>query len=234
LRQKSSIVYSSILIGIVLLTCVAAAASPTVVVTNYTVSPSVLVPGEVGTITVTLTNTAQSATSTDSDTTVIGGRTVSSTRTTVISAEIQSVYLFGGDVTVLSGSYNDLAVLGPGQSIPVTFLIRAPDQAGIYFPEVWVRVLDGGSLNYPIPVNVNTQISVPREPAIVVQKTVPDTVAPGDRFSVGLVLFNGGMSGADNINIGIQSNSTSLLTLTPSTYHFNHLDSNLQGGCGIE
>jgi uncharacterized repeat protein (TIGR01451 family) len=34
------------------------------------------------------------------------------------------------------------------------------------------------------------------------------------------------MSGADNINLGIQSNSTSLLTLTPSTYHFNHLDSN--------
>lgn len=226
MRQRHSIVCSGFIIGIVLLASMATASSPTVVVTNYSVSPTVLAPGEVGTITVTLTNTAQSATSSESDTMVLGGRTISSTRTTVISAEIQSVSLFGGDVKVLSGSYNDLAVLGPGQSIPVTFLIRAPDTPGIYFPEVWIRVLDGGSSNYPIPVNVNTQISVPREPAIVVQKTVPDPVAPGDRFSVGLVLFNGGMSGADNINLGIQSNSTSLLTLTPSTYHFNHLDSN--------
>ncbi|MDD1674170.1 MAG: S-layer protein [Methanomicrobiales archaeon] len=200
------------------------AVSPTVVVSDFRVSPPVLAPGELGTIEVTLTNTAQSATLTDTETFGGGGRTITTTRTTSINADIQSVFLNGNEVEVLRGSYNDLAVLGPGQSVPVTFLIRAPGVSGIYFPEVWIRVLDGESSNYPIPVNVGTQISVSREPAITVQKTLPDRISPGEQFTVALRLVNQGMSGAENLNAAISTNATSVLVLSPATYHFNRLD----------
>jgi hypothetical protein len=51
-------------ITMLLVLCMAMASDPTVIVSGYDVSPPVLVPGETGTITITLANTAQSATKT--------------------------------------------------------------------------------------------------------------------------------------------------------------------------
>ena len=39
------------------------------------------------------------------------------------------------DVEVISVTYKQVGELEPGQSIPITFLIRAPTNDGIYFPE---------------------------------------------------------------------------------------------------
>jgi uncharacterized repeat protein (TIGR01451 family) len=203
-----------------------AAAEATVVIQDFQVNPSVLAPKEVGTIVVHLANTAESATKTITEISGMQGNTVTSSETTPINVFIKSVRLFGEEVEILSGTYNNLVVLGPGQSIPFTFLIRAPQQTGIYFTKISITIVGGQSVSYTIPVNVNTQISVPKEPAILVEKTVPEQVIPGEQFAVTLKLTNQGLSAADNFDLTLQSNSTSLLALTPNTFHINRLEPN--------
>jgi hypothetical protein len=202
------------------------AASPTAVISDFRVNPSVLSPGEIGTITVNLTNTAESAIQTSSETSGIAGNTVTSSQTLPISVLIKSVTLFGNEVEVLTGSYTTPLVLGPGQSTPLTFLIRAPPKTGIYFLKLWIEVPEGQSISYPIPINVNTQLSLPKDPSIIVVKTIPDRIIPGEQFTVQLQLTNAGRSSADNVDISVNTSSTTLLALSPNTYHINLLEPN--------
>jgi hypothetical protein len=166
------------------------AENPTVIVADYVISPSVLQPGDVGTITATIRNTAGSANLRE-NTGIQSGGTFENTKVTDISVNIESVQLESKDVEVISGNYKQIGAIGPGQSIPITFLIRAPAQDGIYFPEIWIDVTGGQSVRQPIPVNVNTQIALLKKPALTAIKTVPDGVNPGDDISVQVVLKNG-------------------------------------------
>jgi len=116
-----------------------------------------------------------------------------------------------------------MGAIGPGQSIPITFLIRAPAQDGIYFPEIWIDVTGGQSVRQPIPVNVNTQIALLKKPALTAIKTIPDGVNPGDDISAVVVLRNDGLSRADQITVTVNSTSPSLTQKTSSTYNVGSL-----------
>jgi hypothetical protein len=209
---------------IVLLLCVvpAHAESPTVIVTDYIISPSVLQPGDVGTITATIRNTAGSA-NVRENTGIQTGGTFESTKVTDIGVNIESVTLESKDIEVLSGSYKQVGAIGPGQSIPITFLIRAPAKDGIYFPEIWIDVTGGQSVRQPIPVNVNTQIALLKKPALTAIKTVPGGVNPGDDVSAQVVLRNDGLSRADQVTVTVNSSSPSITQKTTSTYHIGSL-----------
>ena len=179
------------------------AANPSVIVADYKVTPSVLQPGDIGTITATIKNTASIANIRENIQSA-GSETIKSTD---INVNIESVQLESKDVEVVSGNYKQVGELGPGQSIPITFLIRAPAKDGIYFPEIWIDVTGGESVRQPIPVNVNTQIAILKKPAITVSKTIPDSVNPGDDFPVRVILENNGLSGADEIVVSVNSST---------------------------
>jgi uncharacterized repeat protein (TIGR01451 family) len=102
-------------------------------------------------------------------------------------------------------------------------LIRAPAKDGIYFPEIWIDVTGGESVRQPIPVNVNTQITLLKKPAITVSKTIPDSVNPGDDFPVRVILENNGLSGADEIVVSVNSSTSTIAPKTPNNYHFDRL-----------
>jgi hypothetical protein len=177
------------------------AENPTVIVADYTISPPVLQPGDVGTITAVIRPTAG----------------------TDVAVNIESVQLDSNDVEVITGNYKRIGVIGPGQSIPVTFLVRAPAKDGIYFPEIWIDVTGGRSVRQPIPVNVNTQIAILRNPVLTTLKTVPEGVIPGDDLHAQVVLRNDGLSRADQITVTVNSSSPSITQKTASTYHFGSL-----------
>jgi len=195
------------------------AENPTVIVANYTISPSVLQPGDIGTITAVIKNTAEIANIRENIQSA-GSETIKSTD---INVNIESVQLESKDVEVVSGNFKQVGEIGPGQSIPITFLIRAPAQDGIYFPEIWIDVTGGESVRQPIPVNVNTQISILKKPAITVSKTIPDSVNPGDDFPVRVILENNGLSGADEIVISVNTSTSTIVPKTPNNYHFDRL-----------
>ena len=197
--------------------------SPTVMVSNYQTSPAVFMPGDTGTLTVTISNTAQSAKIQENTGTVSGGFATS--KSTDINLFIENIHLEGNGIVVTSADFERLGELGPGQSVPVTFLIQAPEKDGIYFPEVWVDIKSGTSTRYPVPVNVNTHIAVAKKPGIIVKKTLPESVVPGDDFTVTLSIANDGESRADDLSVTINSSTPSLALKSPANYYFDYVNS---------
>lgn len=196
-----------------------AASVPSVIITDYEVSPAVLLPGEQGIISVTVRNTADSATLTQS----YLSDTTETTTNIAINAPIDSVTMVGNGIQVISEGYYRVGDIGPGQSIPLSFLIRAPAEAGIYFPEIWIRVSDARSLKYPIPVNVNSEVAIQKRPQISIEKQLPASVTPGDDFNATILLENTGQLSASNLRISVNSSTPSITSKTASTYHIERL-----------
>lgn len=194
-------------------------AEPTVTVSSYEVTPSVLMPGDLGTITVMLTNTASSATISEN----LGPQTsgFESSKTTDISVFIEKAGLEGNGIEVMGENFQRIGDLGPGQTIPITFLIRAPSTTGFYFPEVWVDTKGGRSTRYPVPVNVNTRIAVAKLAVLGAAVTTPDAVTPGDPAAVRLDLINSGESAAERVIVRIGNASTSISVKDTELYHIS-------------
>ena len=182
---------------------------PTVFIESYTVTPQVLAPGDHGTIAVVIRNTAGSATLTELTGQSTGGG-IASTRVVDIPIQIDAISLEGNGITVISETYRRFGSLGPGQSATVTFAIQAPDKEGIYFPEVWVDINGGKSVRYPVPVNVNSKSQMFRSPTIVVGKSLPDTINPGESFPVVLELKNAGTLRAGQVLLTVNTSTSSI------------------------
>ena len=201
-----------------------AAEDPSIVVADFAVSPAVLQPGDLGTITATIRNTASTGSITETgNLTGSDGGTIASTRRTDITVTIERVRLSGGAVEVISGDSVRVGALGPGESVPVTFLVRAPAADGVYFPEIWVDVSDGQSVRKSVPVNVNTQLVALKKPGLTVEKIVPDAINPGDDFPVRIDIRNDGLARADQVTVTVNSSSASITPKTPGTYHLGTL-----------
>jgi hypothetical protein len=201
----------------------AAATDPTVIVTDYTQTPAVLMPGDMGTVTLTIKNTAQAA-SEKENTGIVSGGTFANTKSTDINVFIENVHLEENGIVVLTDDLDRLGELGPGQSILVTFVIRAPEKSGIYLPEVWIDVKDGRSTRYPVKVNVNTDISTQKKPSLSITQNLPDRVAPGETCAATITVKNTGLARASDISMGVNSSTKSLVLTTTGRYYIEHLD----------
>ena len=201
----------------------AAATDPTVLIENYTVTPAVLMPGDLGTVTLTIRNTAQSAVEKENAGVVSGG-TFASTKSTDINVFIENVHLEENGIAVLTEDFDRVGELGPGQSVTVAFVIRAPVKSGIYFPEAWIDVKDGRSTRYPVMVNVNTDISTQKKPALFLTQQLPDRVAPGENCTVVIGIKNTGLTRASDISMTVNSTIKSLVLTTSGRYYAEHLD----------
>jgi len=226
--MRSSLINTRLLTGLLIFSLLLSispvmASEPSVIISEYKVTPSVLLSGEQGIVSVTVKNTAEKASFSQSYTSGTAGSNSQTTTTVDINAPIDSVTMVGNGIEVIGGAYNRVGALGPGQSIPLTFLIRAPDQPGVYFPEVWVRVSEATSLKFPIPVNVNSEVQIQKRPQITVEKKMPPSVIPGKDFNATVVLANNGQLSASNIQVIVNSSSPSITSKTPGTYHIEKL-----------
>ena len=128
------------------------ASEPSVIISEYQVAPSVLLPGEQGIVSVTVKNTAERASFSQSYTSGTAGSNSQTTTTVDINAPIDSVTMVGNGIVVVGGAYNRVGALGPGQSIPLTFLIRAPDQPGSISPKCGYVYPKQRVLNFQSPL----------------------------------------------------------------------------------
>jgi hypothetical protein len=209
------------------------AEEPTVIVSHYTVTPSVLVPGGYGTIQVTLTNTAGTAVLKESSGISAAGE-FQTTRSTDIPAEIESIELVGDKIKVIDGNFKRFGAIGPGQSVNVTFSIRAPEAEGLYFPEVWVGINGGKNVRYPVPVNVNAGDFVMQSPTLVISKDLPEMVNPGDSFPVNLTVSNSGAIRASDIILSLSTSSSSLGSKGPNTVSLEPLNGGEEQAVALE
>ncbi|MCD4807067.1 MAG: hypothetical protein K8R13_05755 [Methanococcoides sp.] len=135
---------------------------PTVVV-DYTMDPAVLMSGDTGTITMDIENMATGTVYVTED-----------DETFDMNAYIASITLAGNsNIDVISKGYTDIGLLGPKDTIKLTFNVRAKDNAtnGIHFLNMEVV---GGSdmydLNYNIPVKIDNR------DLKLIMATMPSTV----------------------------------------------------------
>ncbi|WP_231476530.1 COG1361 S-layer family protein [Methanoculleus sp. MH98A] len=224
-RQTIGCFTGALILILVLIPAAASAAAPSVIVSNYTVTPAVLMPGDEGTITVVLTSTALPATGAPLSIRLDPGTgEMNTSEETEENAYIESVLLHSTDVEVMTGSFQDIGEIGPGQSFPLTFRIRAPGEEGIYFPEVWVSVRDGANVRYPVPVNVNSAHTLIKRPALRVERSVPASVDPGDPFNVTLTIHNDGQATASDISVGVNATSGAIAPRNSENYYIPELE----------
>lgn len=198
--------------------------TPTVTITDYKVTPSVLMPGSMGTITVTIKNTAASA-SISERTGPLSSDLSGTTRVTDINVNIENVHLEENGIEVLTEDFDRIGELGPGQSTTITFSIRAPEKSGMYFPEVWIDTTGGRSTRYPIPVNVNTASGIQKQAILILDSSLPGSVNPGDEILVTLILRNAGQLLADDVTLKIINVSSSVAPKSTDLYHLGTIGS---------
>jgi len=196
---------------------VSAVGEATVTIMDYRVNPSVLMPDSLGTITITVKNTATSASIKENT----GFLSSDATTTTVtdINVNIENVHLEGNGIKVLSEDFARVGEIGPGQSIPLTFSIQAPSKSGMYFPEVWIDTSGGTSTRYPVPVNVNTAVGIQKEAILIMDSSLTGSVNPGDEIPVTLTVRNAGQTLADDVIISIKNVSGTVAPKNADSYH---------------
>jgi len=194
-----------------------AAGAPTVTITDYKVSPSVLMPDSLGTITVTIKNTASSSSIRESI--GVSPDYAGTTYTTDVNVNIENVHLEENGIEVLTEDFDRIGEIGPGQSTTITFSIRAPSKSGMYFPEVWVDTTGGTSTRYPIPVNVNTASGIQKKAILIMESSLPASVNPGDDIPVTLTMKNAGQLLADDVTLKLINVSTDVAPKSTDLYH---------------
>jgi hypothetical protein len=221
MNKFSTIIALIVLFGlmVLLVSPVHAADAPTVTITSYTVSPSVLMPDSLGTITVVLQNTAGSASVVEkSGKLSVDDYTV--VKTTDLTVNIENVHLEGNGITVMTKDYDKVGSLGPGQSLPVTFSFKAPSDNGLYYPEVWIDAKGASSSKYPIPVNVNTALGIQKTAVLIMDSTLTGSQNPGDEIPVTVTVQNSGEMLASDVTLKIENiSSTMVAPKNTDLYH---------------
>jgi hypothetical protein len=228
MKWKSVIILIAALVAVLGTAMPAAAADgPTVTITDYQVSPTVLMPDSLGTITITIKNTATSS-SLSQKTGDMATSQAATVRTTDINVNIQNVHLEGNGIDVQTQDFVRVGDLGPGQSIPITFSVKAPSKSGMYYPQVWVDTSGGTSTRYPIPVNVNTASGIQKQAILILGSSLTGSVIPGDEIPVSLTVSNAGETLADDVTITIQNASGTIAPKNADIYHLGSISAGQQ------
>jgi hypothetical protein len=132
-----------------------------VMVTGYHLSPEVLMRNDIGTITVTVKNMELDK-----------------------SVNIKEARMLSSDIKVLSDSYFNIGQLGGGESLNITFTIKAACPDGIYYPRVLVEGEDAQNIRYSFPVTVDSSSLT------FGVKNIPDDIVKGERARIELVAGN--------------------------------------------
>jgi hypothetical protein len=131
-----------------------------ITVTSYQVDPTVLMKKDTGTLTVAVKNTGAE------------------------SVAIRSARLFNNGVVALTDPYASVGEIGAGNSKDFTFTIRADAPEGTYYPMFVLDFRDGGSLRYPIPIQIEDtplQVAVVQKPdAFAVDRQADITLRVGN------------------------------------------------------
>jgi hypothetical protein len=162
-------------------------ADPTVMVTDYTLDPQILMPGDEAELSITLTNTEATGTHTDTD--YINNLAVDQVIDT-IAASIDKVWINadGDGTNSISAEqiYTYIGDLSPANSITLSFKIIADENIaeGLYYPTIRVDVDDYKDVKYPFPVRVDNQT------VTILHDDVPSEISIGGSTDISFQVIN--------------------------------------------
>lgn len=148
-----------------------------IMITSYQVSPEVLMPNDIGTITVTVKNMDP-----------------------LESVKLKEASILERELKVLSSPYYNIGRLGPGESIELAFTIQAGYSEGIFYPRVMVEAEGAEMIRYQIPVKVDSTMLT-----LGVHKR-PDELYQGERATIELVVGNPRSNALTSVVIRVDAN----------------------------
>ena len=234
IRAKKVIAMSFAVASLILLATatVSAVEGPAVMVTEYNVEPESLMPGDTGTITLTIKNPFITTESSETETAMTYGKTGLSEQTTttastrdVNSAEIKTIRLSstGRDIEWSSEGfqrteYGNVGALGPGEGIEISIPIKAADYArdGTYHPEVYIEVENGENVRFPVCVKVDSS-----EVELLETDAHPE-ISLSESKQIGLVVANNRPNSVSGVNVHVKA-KTDELEITPEQIFIGEL-----------
>jgi hypothetical protein len=148
-----------------------------IMIPGYHVSPEVLMPNDIGTVTVTVKNME-----------------------VLSSVKIQEASLLARDIKVLSKPYVNIGGLGPGGSITLSFTIKAGYAEGIYYPKLVVDAENAEKVRYQFPVKVDsTSLTIG-------VNDVPEEIVEREEAKIELVVGNPRQNTVTGVKIGTDDN----------------------------
>ncbi|MEA2076158.1 MAG: hypothetical protein U9O85_10630 [Euryarchaeota archaeon] len=204
-----------------------AAEGPAVMITDYTVDPTVLMPGDTGTITLTIKNMdTQSLETTVEQSSGTPDKITTTTSTRSISAEIDTIRLSSRSRDVewmKEGSqraeYLNVGALGPGESITISLPIKAAAYArdGTYFPEVYIEVDNGKNVRFPVRVQVDSS------EVRLLEQDIPSKISISESKEIAIVVANNRPNSVSGVNVLMKS-SNDALEFTPEEIFIGNLE----------
>jgi len=228
MSKKDILAMSLAVVSLLLLTTasVSSAEGPAVMIVEHVVEPEALMPGDTGTITVTIQNMDTQSSETKMITT--GKSSPSETTTTStssISAEIDSIRLSSRsrDIEWLREGfqrteYYNVGSLGPGEGITISLPIKAAAYAhdGTYFPEVCIEVDNGENVRFPVPVKVDSS------EVEIFEKDIPSEISLSESKQMEMVVANNRPNSVKGVNVQVKSKSDGL-EFTPERIFIGNL-----------
>ncbi len=187
---------------------------PAVMVAGYTVEPGVLMPGDMGTVTLTIKNPILNTQASESETTISPSGTTEQSTSTIstsgLTAKIETIRLSSStrEIEWLTAGtqrteYFNVGALGPGESMTITLPIRAVAYAsdGTYFPEVYIEVDNGQNVRFPVPVEVSTS------EVHLLEHEIPTEISILESRKIALVVANNRPNMVNGVNVVLRSSS---------------------------
>ncbi len=163
-----------------------AQANPAIMITNYELSPEILMPGDAGLLTLHITNGETVATQTS--TSVSGEETTTVVHT--LGATINAIDILpavsGGRQIRAAAGYDNVGYLAAGANMEVSFklLVDTNMSQGIYFPIVDIDVDGGTDVQYPLMMKVsNSSVNL-------LPTSVPSKISHGGTTELTITMVN--------------------------------------------
>ncbi len=189
-------------------------ASPSIIISDYELSPPVLMPGEDAILKLTIKNSDTSS----SKTTVSG----STTSTYSIGATIESIRIDAAEYVnwSIAGTevYYDVGYLAPSASFDISFKLEISEgiPEGLYFPKVLIDVSSFEDASFPIPVNIsNSTVNI-------IPNQVSKKISMSGSTDIVLTVVNNRDSNVDGVTI--TPNEVEGIDFLPNSYYIGNMD----------
>ena len=214
--MTTTIIITLIISALVSLYLPTVQASPAVMISQYQLSPEILMPGDTAVLTLQVRNGETVATQTTTSNS--GGDTTATMHT--LGVAIDKIWIdpaiSGGKQIRATTSYTDIGYLAAGASIEVNFKLVVDENMseGIYFPIVNVDVSGGTDVIYPLLVKVSNS-SVDLLPT-----SVPSKISKGGTSELTITAVNKRENEVNNVIITPHGNGVEFI---PQSYFIGTL-----------
>ncbi len=211
-----------ILLSLLLVFTSTVSAAPAVMISSYEMNPSVLMPGDTATLKLIVYNAETTSTQTIQEITADLITTTAQTS----GAAIKRIWITkvgdGDNYITPSSYYDDVGLIAPGASIPVTFTVTAHENIseGWYFPKVKVNLESSSHQDVAYPV----AIRVSNATVELIDSKVPSAISMSGSTDITISVVNNFEASVDAVTI--TSINTNEVDFTPKTYYVGTMTSN--------